>query len=734
MSPESLSTSRCTRFSASVVAEALVVPMRTRYRIGLVALPLALAALALVLFPGASAASTTDPTLDGLAPDTDFVSLDASHTASQVKLEMGLVWLEAEGWFEDVVEYQFTINGQLFSVCYLLGGVYIYDYDNGVEVTSGTATYDFAAATVTVEIPLSALDTPTTPADVFAESSIGTCFTGGFVNDDRVPDSGTISTGTGTTPPPTNTLYFHRGGTTGVGNVDLLAGPSGPIMDDVAPTASEPAVTVDISAVNQYNAFGLRTTSPRTIWDANWVSTDPLTYSGDDLEVTWYATVAGSQAGVQGDWVVDLYSYDGSTYTLLDSAQFDMSAGIGTGIIEESYTFTGISMTSKQLVVYMQGYYPINDPFPIIYYDSVDYPSRVECLTCGSTLPPPPAGFIVEANGPYEGFVDEELMIVGVVSGGVSPYKCVWTGASAAFASTTSCITRVKYAGPGIYVVRLDGADNSDDPLTTADETLYGTDTAPVTVRYRTPEENETLAKEKAEKKSPPGPPESGGSFEDSDGDGVDDRFDRCQGDPVNGVNDMDRDGRADTCDIDIDGDGWNNGRDNCPTVVNPDQRDTDGNGRGDACETDSDRDGWSDKLDNCPSIANPNQLDLDGDGIGNVCDDDIDGDGVKNGADKFPFDPTEWADLDGDGIGDNRDRDIDGDGYENSLELSYGTDARDAKSFPALGSAAGGSDEDAKLAGGAASAGGLGTTGLMLLILLAGVLVAVAIILTRRH
>jgi hypothetical protein len=528
---------------------------------------------------------------------------------------------------------------------------------------------------------------------------------------------------------PTTVLYFKQG-TTGVGNVDLVAGQAK--MDYAAPTFPAPGYTLD-APLNGGN--------PRTIYDVTFMSNPDVTLASQDVKVVWWSLHPNGFV-FDEQWRIELHRAVGTTYTLVTAATTPLLVG-GAGPVEHSYTFPSVTMGTGKLVVVMKGFDLVYDAGAGILYDSPSYPSRVEIYSAGSsgpTPPPPgpgptpPAGFIVEANGPYEGFVGEELMIVGVVSGGVSPYKCVWTGASAAFASTTSCITRVKYVGPGIYTVKLDGSDSSDDPVTPADETLYGSDTASVTIRYRTPEENATLAKEKAEKKSPPGPAGSGGSFEDSDGDGVDDRFDRCQGDPVNGVNDMDRDGRADTCDIDIDGDGWNNGRDNCPTVVNPDQRDTDGNGRGDACETDSDRDGWSDKLDNCPSIANPNQLDLDGDGIGNVCDDDIDGDGVKNGADKFPFDPTEWADLDGDGIGDNRDRDIDGDGYENSLELSYGTDARDAKSFPALGSAAGGSDEDAKLAGGAASAGGLGTTGLMLLILLAGVLVAVAIILTRRQ
>ncbi|MEX1382109.1 gliding motility-associated C-terminal domain-containing protein, partial [Lutibacter sp.] len=49
---------------------------------------------------------------------------------------------------------------------------------------------------------------------------------------------------------------------------------------------------------------------------------------------------------------------------------------------------------------------------------------------------------------------------------------------------------------------------------------------------------------------------------------------------------DLDNDGIADSCDLDLDGDNVNNDIDNCPTVANPDQTDLDRNGIGDICDS----------------------------------------------------------------------------------------------------------------------------------------------------
>lgn len=160
----------------------------------------------------------------------------------------------------------------------------------------------------------------------------------------------------------------------------------------------------------------------------------------------------------------------------------------------------------------------------------------------------------------------------------------------------------------------------------------------------------------------------------DSDGDGVSDMCDNCQGLVNSDQSDMDSDGIGDLCDScpndffnDADGDGICGDVDNCVNF-NPGQEDSDGDGFPDACDVcpqdplnDADFDGICADVDNCPNIENFEQLDADNDGIGDLCDscpndaiNDPDGDGLCANIDNcdLAFNPGQ-IDSDGDGVGD---------------------------------------------------------------------------------
>ena len=78
----------------------------------------------------------------------------------------------------------------------------------------------------------------------------------------------------------------------------------------------------------------------------------------------------------------------------------------------------------------------------------------------------------------------------------------------------------------------------------------------------------------------------------------------------------------------DTDGDGIEDSEDNCIDVFNPSQEDIDEDNIGDMCDicphdlfNDLDRDGICGNEDNCPEYPNNDQVDKDNDGIGDVCD-----------------------------------------------------------------------------------------------------------------
>ncbi|MCP5056775.1 MAG: hypothetical protein GY937_08645 [bacterium] len=182
----------------------------------------------------------------------------------------------------------------------------------------------------------------------------------------------------------------------------------------------------------------------------------------------------------------------------------------------------------------------------------------------------------------------------------------------------------------------------------------------------------------------------------DLDCDTVPDAQDAFPHDP-NEQSDLDGDGIGDVADTDRDGDGVLNGDDFRPDDPN-ETRDTDGDGIGDAADPDDDEDGLADNLD-----PNPLLPDADGDGlcdgpmsVAGVCTGndpcplyaggaDDDGDGVCTPLDACDdhADPIDIADLDMDGKCDGVDDDQDNDGFPDLDEIAFGTDPRNALSFP---------------------------------------------------
>ena len=109
----------------------------------------------------------------------------------------------------------------------------------------------------------------------------------------------------------------------------------------------------------------------------------------------------------------------------------------------------------------------------------------------------------------------------------------------------------------------------------------------------------------------------------DSDGDGVEDRSDRCPNTPAGAPVD------ASGCELDSDGDGVKDSVDQCPGT--PRGVTVDANG----CPNDSDGDGVTDDKDQCPGTPAGEPVDANG------CELDDDGDGVVNRLDECPGTPA---------------------------------------------------------------------------------------------
>ncbi|WP_171017271.1 gliding motility-associated C-terminal domain-containing protein [Maribacter sp. ACAM166] len=99
-----------------------------------------------------------------------------------------------------------------------------------------------------------------------------------------------------------------------------------------------------------------------------------------------------------------------------------------------------------------------------------------------------------------------------------------------------------------------------------------------------------------------------------------------------------------------------------------------------DAGECDNDNDGVINSEDECPNTPTGEPVDENG------CSEtqrDADGDGISDDEDVFPNNADEFEDTDDDGTGDNEDLDDDNDGYSDEIEITEGTNAKNANDFP---------------------------------------------------
>ena len=146
-----------------------------------------------------------------------------------------------------------------------------------------------------------------------------------------------------------------------------------------------------------------------------------------------------------------------------------------------------------------------------------------------------------------------------------------------------------------------------------------------------------------------------GGKDEDSDGDGVSDRRDKCPGTPRGCTVD------ANGCPIDSDGDGVCDGPDQCPNTPHGASVDAKG------CPTDSDGDRVWDGIDKCPDTPTGCTVDERG------CPIDSDGDGVCDGVDTCP-NTTQGCKVDASGCPVDTDGDGVCDGLDKCPDTPHGT------------------------------------------------------------
>jgi hypothetical protein len=170
----------------------------------------------------------------------------------------------------------------------------------------------------------------------------------------------------------------------------------------------------------------------------------------------------------------------------------------------------------------------------------------------------------------------------------------------------------------------------------------------------------------------------------DTDGDGQKDfqdldSDDNCVADADEPHEDLDGDGVESPFDLDDDGDGIS---DTYEIGADCAMLDSDGDGTVDYLDDDSDGDGVADKYESGTSAYEDDPRDADHDGVPDYLDDDSDGDGLSDTYESGGVSPDEAPnDTDGDGVYDFADTDSDGDGLTDAYETAAGYDPYDSDS-----------------------------------------------------
>jgi subtilisin family serine protease len=453
---------------------------------------------------GGNACADDDPADSALGmADTELTKLCGTTTANgdlQMVLSVDALLLggnSAPMGADSPVCYEFYVNGlKPFEVDFFLGPA-VWDYNAG-DFSAGTVDYDTAANTVTVTLP--AGEVGAGPYDIWAASDFGegstnACYAlfglgpgGASVADaDEVPDAGTITvsslqhppalpplpqtmaTGPLVHPASPSTLYFHAASAP-LGNAERVAG-TGPTMSTDAPASPTPA----FMAAPRAPLNGLPSPlddSPDSLLDAFWTYDGAVDLSDADVTIHLFALDLGlSAGGVLCGPQYDYFLYVGTA-----------SAPVATGSILPPFTagpaeidiaLHDVAAKGDGMAFGVRGHFVDCDNTVVVLYDSADYASGITVQDNGAVIGP--GALAVDAGGPYAGGVGEAIGLLPDLTGGTPPYGCAWTGASATFASASTCATTVSYASPGTYTVSLAGHDGAAPPQT-------GGDTATVVV------------------------------------------------------------------------------------------------------------------------------------------------------------------------------------------------------------------------------------------------------------